>query len=106
MPRHFSADDAAFTEDDKPIGTAGYIGFAVLFALPLVGLISVLVFAFGSRNENRRNLARAALIFRIALYALLALYFFVPPAADAMRSLPALLSGLASRLLAYLPASA
>ncbi|MGN0071268.1 MAG: hypothetical protein ACI361_05430 [Atopobiaceae bacterium] len=105
MPRHFNAEDAAFSADDEPITAPGYIGFTILFAIPLVGLISVLIFSFASKNQNRRSFARAALFFRIVCYALLALYVFVPPAATAMRELPAIASDLANRLLALLPFS-
>lgn len=105
MPRHFTAEDAAFSADDEPITAAGYIGFMVLFAIPLVGLISSLIFAFASKNVNRRSFARAALFWRIVCYVLLALYFFVPPAANLMRSVPTIASDLANRLAAFLPIS-
>ncbi len=48
------------------IGTFGYIGICILFAIPIVGLISSIKWAFGTTgNLNRRNLARAYLIFLI-----------------------------------------
>ena len=103
MPRHFTAEDAAFSADDEPITAGGYIGFTILFAIPLVGLVSSLIFAFASKN--RRSFARAALFWRIVCYVLVALYFFVPSAANAMRSLPAIAFDLANRLAALLPFS-
>lgn len=105
MPRHFTAENAAFSANDEPITTGGYIGFTILFAIPLVGLVSSLIFAFASKNMNRRSFARAALFWRIVCYVLVALYFFVPPAANAMRSLPAIAFDLANRLAALLPFS-
>jgi hypothetical protein len=46
------------------MSTIGYIGAYILFALPLIGLIMMFVWGFsGSVNINRRNLARANLIF-------------------------------------------
>jgi hypothetical protein len=47
-----------------PMSTLGYIGAYILFALPLIGVIMMFVWGFsGSTNINRRNLARANLIF-------------------------------------------
>ena len=46
-----------------PISAWGYIGYSLLFAIPLVGLILAIVFAFsGSGSINRRNFARAVCI--------------------------------------------
>ena len=92
MPRHFTAEDAAFSADDEPITAGDYIGFTILFAIP-------------SKSMNRRSFARAALFWRIVCYVLVALYYFVPSAANAMRSLPAIASDLANRLAALLPFS-
>jgi hypothetical protein len=48
------------------MGTLAYIGHFLLFALPIVGLIFAIKWAFSSRiNQNRRNLARAMLIFAV-----------------------------------------
>jgi hypothetical protein len=48
------------------MGTLAYIGHFLLFAVPVVGLIFAIKWAFSSKiNQNRRNLARAMLIFAI-----------------------------------------
>ena len=47
-------------EEYKPIGMWGYFGYQILFAIPLVGFILLIVFAFGgSKNRNLRNFARS-----------------------------------------------
>lgn len=47
----------------KPITAWGYIGYSLLFSIPIVGFILILVFSFsGSGNVNRRNYARSVLI--------------------------------------------
>ncbi|MFA5561868.1 MAG: hypothetical protein WDA00_04435 [Eubacteriales bacterium] len=47
----------------RPLSTWQYIGYFLLFSLPLVGLICMIVFAFGAEvNLNLRNLARAYLV--------------------------------------------
>ena len=46
-----------------PISTWGYIGYSLLFVIPLVGFILAIVFAFsGSGSINRRNYARSVCI--------------------------------------------
>ncbi len=59
------------------IGTAGYFGLILLFSLPLVGWIICVVMAFSSGNLNRRNLARAMLIFMIIGLVLSVMLYFV-----------------------------
>ena len=47
----------------KPISAWGYIGYQLLFSIPLIGLIFMLVFAFGGTNNiNLKNYARSFLI--------------------------------------------
>ena len=47
-------------EEYKPISMWGYFGYNLLFAIPLVGFIVALVFAFGgNRNINVRNYAKS-----------------------------------------------
>ena len=58
-------------EEYKPIGMWGYFGYEILFAIPCVGFIVLLVFAFGgTRNINLRNFARSYFCFLIILVAL------------------------------------
>ena len=47
-------------EEYRPISMWGYFGYQLLFAIPCVGFIMLLVFAFGgTRNLNLRNFARS-----------------------------------------------
>jgi len=43
----------------KPLGSWGYVGYSLLFSIPLVGLIFLLIFTFNKSNINRRNFARS-----------------------------------------------
>ena len=43
----------------KPLSAWTYFGYQLLFAIPVVGLIFLLVFAFDDSNINRRNYARS-----------------------------------------------
>ena len=46
-------------ENYKPISAWGYVGYTLLFCIPLVGLIMLIVFSFSDANINRRNYARS-----------------------------------------------
>lgn len=48
--------------DNSPLSPWAYIGYMLLFSIPLVGLIMMFVFGFGEGNINRKNFARAYLI--------------------------------------------
>lgn len=46
-------------EEYRPISMWGYFGYQILFAIPIIGFIFLLVFAFGSKNINLKNFARS-----------------------------------------------
>ena len=47
-------------EEYKPISMWGYFGYELLFAVPVVGLIFIIIFAFGvSKNKNLQSFARS-----------------------------------------------
>lgn len=47
-------------DEYRPISMWGYFGYTLLFSIPCVGLIALLIFAFGgSKNINLRNYARS-----------------------------------------------
>ncbi len=43
----------------RPISAWGYVGYTLLFTIPVIGLIFLLWFTFSPRNYNRRSYARA-----------------------------------------------
>ncbi len=43
----------------KPLSPWGYIGWSILFAIPVVGFILLIVMSFSKSNLNRRNFARS-----------------------------------------------
>ena len=58
----------------KPLGAWGYVGYSLLFSIPLVGLIFLLIFTFNKSNINRRNYARSffcALVIVLILFGVL-----------------------------------
>ena len=59
----------------KPISMWGYFGYQLLFAIPLIGFVIALVFAFGgTQNINLKNFARST--FCILIIAVL-LFFSI-----------------------------
>ncbi|MGI6172959.1 MAG: hypothetical protein ACOYI8_03565 [Christensenellales bacterium] len=59
--------------EPRLISSWGYIGYSILFSIPVVGLIFLIAFSF-SRNENRRNYARSYWCwFLIAIVLMIAL---------------------------------
>ena len=62
-------------DEIRPISMWGYFGYQILFAIPLIGLILLIVFALGgTRNVNLRNFARSyfcVLIIGIIIFALM-----------------------------------
>lgn len=53
----------------RPISAWGYVGYQILFSIPLIGFILLIVFSFSDANINRRNFARS--YFAIFLLALI-----------------------------------
>ncbi len=50
-------------ESYKPITPLGYVGYSLLFSIPLVGIILLFVFSFGgTANINLKNFSRGMLI--------------------------------------------
>ena len=46
----------------KPISVWGYLGYEILFSIPVIGFIMMLVLAFAPENVNVKNFARSFLL--------------------------------------------
>ena len=46
-------------EQYEPISMWGYLGYSILFALPIVGFIALICYAIGAKNLNVKNFARS-----------------------------------------------
>ncbi len=55
----------------RPLSAWAYFGYNILFAIPFVGFIMLIVFAFDSSNINRRNYARSFFCAYLILFILL-----------------------------------
>lgn len=58
------------------VGTGAYIGTMLLYSIPIVGWIFCIIHAFSAKNQNKKNFAKAMLVFLIIGIVLsVALYF-------------------------------
>ncbi|NLM18476.1 MAG: zinc ribbon domain-containing protein [Clostridiaceae bacterium] len=85
-------DEKSLPKKYKPISTLAYLGYGILFGIPLVGLILAIVFAVNDNKINRRNYARSVIIIYIIILVLATVGFFVFK--DIIYSLIAILSML------------
>lgn len=71
-PKEGPRYDSPAAEPRSPMGLAGYFGSLILFAIPLVGLIFMLIWSISDRvRPERRRLAQAYLIRTVIFSALL-----------------------------------
>lgn len=58
----------------RPLSPWAYFGYSILFAIPIVGIVLLIVFALSDQNINRRNFARSffcALVIVLILFGVL-----------------------------------
>jgi len=65
---------SGYSPEYKPIGAWGYIGYNILFSIPIVGFILLIVFAVSRDNINRRNYARSFLLVMLIVFVLVILF--------------------------------
>ncbi len=53
---------SGYSPEYKPLSPWAYIGYSILFSIPLVGIILLIVYAFDKTKINRRNFARSILL--------------------------------------------
>lgn len=51
--------------ESKVVSTGAYFGLQLLFALPVIGLISCIIMCAAPKNENIKHFARATLIWTV-----------------------------------------
>lgn len=66
------------TYKEEPITTGGYIGIMFLMLIPLINLILLIIWACGGcRKVNKRNFARAMLVWLLITSILAIIFVFV-----------------------------
>lgn len=69
----YSYSDNMLPEKYRPISSWGYVGYNILFAIPLIGFLLLIVFSLDNSNINRRNYARSSwctLLLIIVIFAI------------------------------------
>ena len=61
----------------KPLGAWAYFGLTLLFAVPIVGLVFLIVFSFNGSNVNRRSYARSYWCFALVSLIILVIAIVV-----------------------------
>lgn len=68
--------EPAIPPEYRPITMWGYVGYSLLFSIPLVGLILILIFSFGgTTNINLRNYSRSLLCLMLIFLVIFLLVF-------------------------------
>ena len=61
---------SGYSPEYKPLSAWAYIGYNILFSIPIVGFILLIVYALDSGNINRRNYARSFLLIMLIVFIL------------------------------------
>lgn len=78
----------------RPLTMWEYFGYEILYAIPIVGLIFLLIHAFGNtKNQNLKNFARSYFCYLIVILVIFAIIFAVFGAAEVGGWLGRLFSG-------------
>lgn len=74
-PVYAAADDAA--EKHDVVSTGSFFGLMFLYAIPVIGWIICLIYAFASKSKNKRNFSRAWLIWLLIGLVFAAIVFLL-----------------------------
>lgn len=61
----------------RPLSPWAYLGYNLLFVLPIIGFIFLIIFAFDNSNLNRRNYSRSLIYISLYSYSFGDKYFKV-----------------------------
>lgn len=65
-------------QNQKPMSVKDWLLTLLIMAIPIVGFVMLFVYAFGNEgNENRKNWAKAQLIFMAIILGLVMLSFII-----------------------------
>ncbi len=94
----YPMEESELPKKYRPIKPWGYFWLELLFAIPVVGLIALLIFTFAGKNVNRRNFARSywcvLLVAAIVLIVLLIIGFVTGYAQEFYKQAQTVIAGL------------
>lgn len=59
----------------EPLSAWAYVGYSILYAIPVVGLIFLIVFSISDKNINRRSFSRSYFCMALLIIAVVAVLF-------------------------------
>ncbi|MCH3976328.1 MAG: ABC transporter permease [Bacilli bacterium] len=74
-----------YSEKFRPMSSWGYFGYQILFSIPLIGFISLIIFALDSSYIARRNFARSYFCFIILVLIVVFIMFQMGFLADLLQ---------------------
>lgn len=73
-PNYTYKNDPTIPPYYRPLSPWAYFGYNILFAIPLIGLIFLIVYAFDNSNINRKNYARSFFIVWLLVVIIIAVF--------------------------------
>lgn len=61
----------------RPLSPWAYFGYNILFAIPIIGWIFLIIYAFDNSNINRKNYARSYFIVALLVIIMIAIFVAV-----------------------------
>lgn len=58
----------------RPLSPWAYFGYNILFAIPLIGWIFLIIFAFDNSNINRKNYARSFFVVYLLIIIIVVIF--------------------------------
>lgn len=77
VPNYNYKNDPSIPPHYRPLSPWAYFGYNILFAIPLIGLIFLIIFAFDNSNINRKNYARSFFIVWLLVIIVVAIFLAV-----------------------------
>lgn len=75
QPQYGTANTAWQDTNDQPLSVGGWIATMIVLMIPVVNFIMLLVWAFGSGNNSRKNYCLASLIIAVVMIALIMVFY-------------------------------
>ena len=78
----------------KPISMWGYLGYEILFSIPVIGFICLIIFSFAPSNKNVKNFARSYFCVAIIAVVIIIVLFAIGIATNSVEELLNVVSNL------------
>ncbi len=73
-PNYNYKNDPSIPSHYRPLSPWAYFGYNILFAIPLIGWIFLIIFAFDNSNINRKNYARSFFVVYLLIIIIVVIF--------------------------------